>query len=820
MRRISRRRLLALEGAAGAALAALLFALLLALVYPEAVFQGKVFTSPDSVAPLGFAEYAAAHGEGDAAWNPFVFAGMPATASLSSNPGLYPPGIALRLAIDALRLPPLTWLLAHYLLAGLGLFLFLRERGVRGWVAWIASAWFLLLPTQVAIGAYGHGSKVMTLAWIPWVLLFTDRLIARRRVTVDAALLSFSLACLLLSAHVQVAYYGLLTAGLFALFRLLLVARRGSPRGAGLSLAIGVLAIALAALSAAPLYQPVHEYSRYSNRGVGEGGGADFEYATGWSLHPAEWSTFLFPSSWGFGETSYFGKMPMTNYPNFLGWLPLLAALALFLVGPRRRFDLFFAGLAIMATLVAAGRHLPLFYRAFYDYLPWFNRFRVPVMILLLQQLSVALLFARGLERALGDRACLARLRQLVFAGLAILLLGLLFGPGSVEQGGTKDLAAKYGPRLAQASPAQVAAFASGLAAQAADWYRSEAIRGLILLGLFAAALELLRRRGESLSWAAPLLVGVAGITLIADQLPLDRKVLHPGRHWSHMSGVELWGRPASPSSTLPPRTLDFLSERLGGQRFYALPGSRFVGNEAAASGLASLGGYHAAKMAVADSVVNAFSSLMRTNPSAGADLFGRFAVSYLVSGRQINAGPDFPSAFSAEEQVYENRAARPRLFLSENVVFEAAGESRVRLMDGRAEPGVVYADARFVTVAGDGEPGSLSQIEWGIETVGCRAELERPALLVLADMNYPGWRVSVDGQERPLIAADGFFRAVALAPGDEDVRFHFEPTLRGPLMLLRRLSLLGMGLLLIGGLLAGALRGNRSPMTREEAAA
>ena len=216
---------LTLRGGWGGLAAALLYAALLALLFPEGVFHGQVFVSPDSVAPQGFADYVAREGiaPGDALWNPFIFGGMPAYASLAHDRNLYPPGPLLR-GLSAIHLlPPLGWLLAHYLWLGLGVFLFLRRRGVRPYLAWLAGAWFVLLPPQVAIGAHGHGSKVMTLAWLPWALLFVDRLLDRRRALMDAGLFGLSLAGLLLAGHIQVAYYALLTLGLFALGRLVLI---------------------------------------------------------------------------------------------------------------------------------------------------------------------------------------------------------------------------------------------------------------------------------------------------------------------------------------------------------------------------------------------------------------------------------------------------------------------------------------------------------------------------------------------------------------------------------------------------------------------
>ncbi|MBM4117689.1 YfhO family protein [bacterium] len=770
----------ALRGGLGALAAALLYAVLLAAVFPEAVFEGRVFTTPDSVAPRGFGDYLAQQGL-SAHWNPFLFGGMPAYASLGHDPDLYLPGPVLRGLTRLFALPPLSWLLAHYLWLGLGLFLFLRRRGLRPWLAWLAGAWFLLLPPQIAIGAHGHGSKVMTLAWLPWVLLAADALLDALRLGSRlraAAGLAAALAGLLLAAHIQIAYYALLTLALFAACRLVLILRRGGWRAALAPAALGLAALAIAAAASAPLYGPVWEYSGRSIRGAAAGGGTGFDYATGWSLAPSEWTSFLWPASWGYGAESYFGFMPMTDYANYLGWLPLLAAAVLFWGRRPRRFDLFFLVLALATTLVAAGRFLPFVYKPLYALLPGFNRFRVPVMILVLQQLALAILMARGLERAWREPASLARLRWLTAGAALLLLLAAGLGPG-LQAGRTRaGLQARYGAQLARIEPARAAAFLDEQAALAGRWLREDALRAGLLLLPLAGVIEWRRRRfapapaparGQELA-----LAGALALALLADLGPLAGRILHPERHWPTREGTSLWGEPRPTASRLPARTLDFLSRNLEGQRFYALPGSAFAANEAAAAGLASLGGYHAAKPAFAD-------SLLKALPTGGAEILNRMAVRFLVSPRALGLGPGFSPAGpagSTEEAVYRNENALPRLRLAERVRVEPAAASRQRLFTGQAEPGLVYLEREpalaFAPAATP--PGELLAPQWGLDEVACQVRLARPALLVLADLAYPGWRVEVDGVERPLLLADGLLRAVALEAGEHTVRFRFLP--------------------------------------------
>ena len=62
-----------------------------------------------------------------------------------------------------------------------------------------------------------------------------------------------------------------------------------------------------------------------------------------------------------------------------------------------------------------------------------------------------------------------------------------------------------------------------------------------------------------------------------------------------------------------------------------------------------------------------------------------------------------------------------------------------------------------------------MSQVATEVRVVVDTAE---DGLLVLAQGNYPGWQVYVDGQQREIVPVDGFFRAVEVRAGESEVMF------------------------------------------------
>ncbi|NIT60454.1 MAG: YfhO family protein, partial [Aliifodinibius sp.] len=52
----------------------------------------------------------------------------------------------------------------------------------------------------------------------------------------------------------------------------------------------------------------------------------------------------------------------------------------------------------------------------------------------------------------------------------------------------------------------------------------------------------------------------------------------------------------------------------------------------------------------------------------------------------------------------------------------------------------------------------------------------EGSGLLVLSEINYPGWIVTIDGDPASIVTVDGLFRAVELPEGNHLVEFIFHP--------------------------------------------
>jgi hypothetical protein len=191
---------------------------------------------------------------------------------------------------------------------------------------------------------------------------------------------------------------------------------------------------------------------------------------------------------------------------------------------------------------------------------------------------------------------------------------------------------------------------------------------------------------------------------------------------------------------------------------------------------------------------------------------------------RLVHSGDSRDAASATQAvRVYENLRALPRAFLVEQGVgARDFGEAR-RLL---ARPAF---DPRREVILEGVEPESPTDREsgaafggpvgpepvvtsYGPNRVVVKAQADRSAYLVLADMSFPGWTVRVDGVEQSLLRADGIFRGVRLGPGQHEVVFEYRPL---SFRIGGILSLMALGL---GGLALGGWAYSRHGRARAEA--
>jgi hypothetical protein len=137
--------------------------------------------------------------------------------------------------------------------------------------------------------------------------------------------------------------------------------------------------------------------------------------------------------------------------------------------------------------------------------------------------------------------------------------------------------------------------------------------------------------------------------------------------------------------------------------------------------------------------------------------------------------------------RVYENKSCLPEAYMvtaTQKVgsIEEALSQMLKPGFDPKTVAVVEASDNRSSTLKlTEGNTSGAKPLEAkvsrsGVNEVFVEAEPKQPSLLVLTDVYFPGWRVTIDGKDVPIIRTNGVFRGVFLEAGHHKLRFFFDP--------------------------------------------
>jgi len=790
--------------------ALLIYFALTGIFFFEVLFSGKTFLSPDAQGPSALTvplQEALRQHHYMPLWSPHVFCGMPSFGSLLFAPLVYLPGAIFEWVTRLVPIRVIFFHLLHYVLAGIGTYLFLRRRGASFGPALLSGMAFMFTPYLITMEVFGHGSQMMTAGYLPLALWAVDRLFEKRD------MLSLGLAGLIVGlqlqrGHVQISYYILMLLGAYWLYAIIMRLRTQRqkevlPLTAHFGAAL-ILAVALAAM----LYFPIQEYTTYSIRGapsvLQQAGtskeltgdtGVGFDYATQWSFSPGEMMTFILPSFFGFGGQTYWGTMPFTDYPNYMGIVILV--LAIFAIIFRRPWAGFFGIVLLSALLISFGKHFSFFYRLLYDFLPYFNKFRVPVMILVLVQFSVAVMAGLGLEAILEKLRNSRREHEARHQALAkqlLVIAAILVGIAILVSVAHNDVAAMmqdiYPDQYEPQAQAKIDAARFGMLLGDV-WILALVLGGSVVL----AAVAFKKKIGVT-----ALAAGLFCCSLV-DLWVVDFKLNKPKSERGREAYL------AADEATL------FL--KADTTNFRIFPIELFGENRWAAQGIQSIGGYHAAKpRAYQDlldaSGINDFSAkYFRETTNQGRParenvpveeipakarqsdlwLLDLLNVKYVLSVYPLNE-PNFVLREQVRYDyygqaiplsIYENTTCLPRPYLVG--AFEHIEQPKAaldRLLSGDFNPHqsvIIDAAPEMVPVPErDFRPDSTASVQlmrYDLHSIEAQTQSRSPQFLVLSDNYYPsGWTAYLDGKPVKTYRANFCFRAVEIPAGSHRIEF------------------------------------------------
>ena len=770
----------------------LTIAVIAVFVYRGYIIEGKVDIRPDFIGQAipfdRFAQDFEEEFDETPLWYPHIFGGMPFQASGTYHHLQY----SFEALINAVLPDRLISALHgrfffHLLLGAVSMFLLARALSLSRPASFVAATAFVFSTHMMATE---HANRFICFMHVPLVFLAAYRVFDRGRLF-DMVLLGAALGSQLSSFHPQIAFYTAMLIGLYAVYAVVNdlrdktsvahIVRKSALFSGGVVLAIAVAAV---------LVFPMQEYAQHSARGLSVGGSdVNVPFATSWSFPPVEILTFIIPSFAGFGGPLYWGDMPFTDFPNYLGIVVVVLAVAGIALN-RSRMVLFLVIAAVLALLVSFGRHLPPVSYVMLHFVPFFGKFRAPVMILVLSQFAVALLAGYGVhalvERMRAGKDMLgvfAKRLCVVAGGVLLLVLALTVFESSFQSFMTGVYTEADGAHGARSAMVDNADYYAGVNAMRFYQLMGDLWIMVLLLSAASALIYVTRKTSPAL-----LATGVSALVVI-DLLLVASRVVNPEDN------------PAQIEAYYAARETEVVKALQDDPNpFRILPLSEFSSNEYGYFGISTIGGYHAAKLGV-------YQELMDQVGFNSFPVLNMLNTRYLVSAQPIQADGLTPVVESEGGYLYRNVTALPRAFLVDSVRVIAEKDA---IFEAMGDPGFRPGEFAILEKPVGERLGPLgnSSVEITLHTphrIEMLVDAEAPSLLVLSEIYYPaGWQATMDGRPVEIHQTNYVLRSVAVPEGRHDVVMTFEPLSFTAGHLVSRIA---STLVLAGLIAAGAMR-------------
>ena len=391
------------------------------------MFGDKTVKSGDLLQMKSTRAYIDKDHDGFSLWNPHLFCGMPAYA-ISTAPRWFDMTSMIYSVVQKTYAAVFTNYEAIYtfsfLLMAITAFFFMRSRGAGHGVSFLVAAAMVFSSGITVLYFIGHMTKIMALALIPFILMMLLKFQKEIKI-IDVLLLIFGMHLFVLSNHIQIVYYVVLLAAVYYIFYFVYsFIKKDSFLKKQLVKSMGVMAIAavIAVLMSFDSYYSLFEYKPYSTRGTssvtetavkGKTETEQYQYNTQYSFSPGEVMTFLIPSYYGFGNSTYkgetageegevntyIGQMENVDGAMYMGIIVFILAMMAFFLRWKEPFIKFSAVILVFFLLVSFGKTFPPVFNLLYHYLPGFDNFRAPSMILHMIQVLVPILAGFSIMR-------------------------------------------------------------------------------------------------------------------------------------------------------------------------------------------------------------------------------------------------------------------------------------------------------------------------------------------------------------------------------------------------------------------------------------
>lgn len=769
--------------------------LIFLIYYSPMYFGGMTFQSGDILTTSSLKPYVHQEREGYTLWFPYIFCGMPSYALATEYRwfNLIYVGIhAIRTAFSAPFSSEYTmW--SFYLIILAFTSYFLLKYLTKNTLLSLFSAVTTSFSTGIILFLFiGHVTKLLSLAFFPLILLLILKFKEEIKLR-DFAILIIALQLSVQGWHVQIIFYMLFAIMVYYLYFLIRSLAQKNMQDfkqffkSGLVFTAAlIIAIAIQSDSLTQIY----EYNPYSTRGtesiteIQKGvnprtNESDFyQYATNWSFSPGEVLTFVVPSYFGFGSSkyqgvltnnqevevnTYFGQMPFVDVAMYMGVAVFFLGLLSFYLNRKNPFVQFLGVLVILSLLISFGRTFPILYDLMFYHFPFFDKFRVPSMMLVLVQISFPILAALAVNRIIelkkeGNEAINNLIKYLTIIFSAILLLSLVLS-SSISQWFLNRVS-EYVASI-MASQQQKAQMLNALKDYMANMFVNDMLIAFSVTALsFALILAYLKNKISS-----DILIVLLVVISFLDLARIGSR----GATYTPETDVEgIFKQPyyitaiKSFKDNEPHRLINLKRDNSMGTIQHNSNFNAYFLEE-------DFSGYSSIKPRTYQDIIDVVGNVNVT-------LWRMLNVKYIVIDQNVSFPGLTLASTDNKEFVFKNQNALPRFYFVNNVYKAKGIEILNKIKNNEFDPKqTAFVEENINLLPGD-SLATVKIVKYTDEKIVLQTKAEKNSFLFVGNTYLPGWKAYVSGKEVKVYKANYGFLGIAVPKGENRVELVYAP--------------------------------------------
>lgn len=774
----------------------ILVILILFLIFLNPLYFGnKTFQSGDILVIESMKPYLEKDRDGYTLWNPYIFTGMPAYALVTGFKWFNLIWVSLEMLHKIFILPfsndYVRWSLYLIILAYTSFSLFyIKTRNT-------LVSLFVGLSTSFSTGLIvflyiGHVTKLTALAFYPliFLLLFKFQTGIKLR---DFFLLTIVLNMFLLGWHVQIIFYTLFALAIYFIYFFFYSLKKKDKylrtqiiKSAVIFFFASLIAVGIQSDNLTQVY----EYTPYSTRGTEsliekESAGTQqsesdyYNYHTEWSFSPGEVLTFLVPSYYGFGNSTYkgpltnnqpvevntyFGQMLFVDVAMYMGILVFLLGIYAMIALRKDPFVQFLTILTIISLLISFGKNFPVLFDLMFYYFPYFNKFRVPSMMLVLVQMSMPVLAGLGLMKLISLREDKNEKLRSIIRNISIAVSVLFVLVILINNPITNWFISRvneYAGSIQQSKP-QLAQQYQVLADYIAQMFTTD----LTLAFLFVASSLWSIYMYVNRKISADMMVGIFIILTIVDLWRIDAR------------GAKYIDNPDIKTLFNKPDYVNFIEQQNEKEpfRIFNLKQDGSIGS------FSNNANFHAYFL------IEDFYGYSGIKPRAYQDyldvvgpvnlaLWNMLNVKYIIANQPLGL-PGLRQIYNSDKSlVFLNENYLPRMFFVNKILSMSALEFLNKIKAGEINPretGMV--ENKLIEVEPIDSTSVLKITKYDEALIEADISASGKNFVFIGNTYHPGWKAYIDGEKTEVYKANHGYLGIVVPKGNHKIKLEFAP--------------------------------------------